>query len=64
MKGIKIERIVRRRPVLSRPPEFTNEVYWLVTGNGLPRRGLLFGTREEAETAAKLDWKDKRRNAR
>lgn len=54
---IKIEKIVRRRPVLERPPEFTTETYWLVTGDGLPEIGLLFKTREEAEAAAKLEWK-------
>ena len=55
MQEISIERIVRRSPVLSRPPEITEEVYWLVTGDGIPSRGLLFGTLEEAEAAAKLE---------
>lgn len=54
---IEIEKKIVRRPVLDRPPEFTAETYWLVTGGGLPERGLLFGTRAEAETAAKLEWK-------
>ena len=52
-----IEMIVRQRPVLSRPPELVDETYWLVTGDGLPERGLLFETREEAEAAEKLEWK-------
>ena len=54
---IKIEKKIVRRPVLERPPEFTTETYWLVTGDRLPERGLLFGTKAEAEAAAKLEWK-------
>ena len=53
---VKIEKKIVRRPVLERPPEYTTETYWLVTGDGLPERGLLFKTREEAEAAAKLEW--------
>lgn len=54
---VKIEKKFVLRPVLERPPEYTIETYWLVTGDGLPEIGLLFETRAEAEAAAKLEWK-------